>query len=405
MAWRIDEQVIRGEIDNRTRGKTTGRIWFVGRDKPVVLSLDGNPWRDLAGHVLSFSNPTPKPGLPDGLAEEQHGSVGDITASRKVKIPDVPIEEVMELCRQGRPFPWHWGNTLYLEWYGAHNGRVVIETAAFTLKLEGAPAWSMSEKDEIAQRCANAEAMTGFMGRLTAAVSGDEDVDTADADDADAPQSRAEAVADQEAARMDRLLDRVLARLEREPEADFETVLDEERERLRRERGEFEPETTPEESDDRWECIDETDALDDEAGESWKGEGRARHPLIERCTDLAVRMHHEVGRWLPQGASAEHPLAEVVSGVMIAGGKLAGALTSHDDAWPPEALFAGGVLVRLKKAREHLRDALSALDSADHENLATPAWRAFARHEIRAILTEVEGLIVEVRRVLSDGEE
>ena len=86
MAWRIDEQVVRGEIDNRTRGKTTGRIWFVGRAEPVTLTLDGNPWRDLAGHVLRFSNPAPKPGLPEGLADEQRGSVGDITASRGLEM-------------------------------------------------------------------------------------------------------------------------------------------------------------------------------------------------------------------------------------------------------------------------------------------------------------------------------
>ena len=28
MAWRIDRHVVRGEIDNRTRGRVTGLIWF-----------------------------------------------------------------------------------------------------------------------------------------------------------------------------------------------------------------------------------------------------------------------------------------------------------------------------------------------------------------------------------------
>ena len=35
MAWRIDEQVIRGEIDNRTPGKVRGQLWLVGRDEPI----------------------------------------------------------------------------------------------------------------------------------------------------------------------------------------------------------------------------------------------------------------------------------------------------------------------------------------------------------------------------------
>lgn len=399
MAWRIDEQVVRGEIDNRTRGKTTGRIWFLGREKPVTLTLDGNPWRDLAGHVLRFSNPTPKPGSLTNLADDQNGRVGDITASRKVKVPDLPTEELMECIRNGRTFPWHWGNTLHLEWYSAGNGRVVIESADFTLKLDGVAEWTMSEDEEIAQRCANAEALTAFMDRLTVAP-------PESAED-DSPQSSAEATADREAAQMDRLLDRVLARLEREPGADFEAILDEELERRRRERDE--PEPTSEETAERRSWAEELNASDSEAiadteSESWKGEERARHPLVTHGADLSVRLHREIRAWLPPGASGEHPLTEIVVGVQIAAGKLAGAL-SRPDEWPPEAIFAGDVLVRLKKAREHLRDALSALDSADHEQLATPEWRAFVRNEIRTLLSKVESLIVEVRRILSDGQD
>jgi len=42
MAWRIDEQVIRGEIDNRTKGRVTGRIWLIGREEPLEIDLIGN---------------------------------------------------------------------------------------------------------------------------------------------------------------------------------------------------------------------------------------------------------------------------------------------------------------------------------------------------------------------------
>ena len=62
MAWRIDGAVVRGELDNRVRGRVTGRIWFAGRAEPVVLELEGNCWRDLAGRRLEFTNPQPKPG-------------------------------------------------------------------------------------------------------------------------------------------------------------------------------------------------------------------------------------------------------------------------------------------------------------------------------------------------------
>ena len=34
MAWRVDEAVEHGLIDNTVEGHTTGKIWLVGRDEP-----------------------------------------------------------------------------------------------------------------------------------------------------------------------------------------------------------------------------------------------------------------------------------------------------------------------------------------------------------------------------------
>ena len=170
MAWRIDEQVVRGEIDNRTRGLVTGKIWLVGREEPVVLRLEGNPWRDLAGLVLKFSNPDPKDGELRGLMAEQIGVVGDITASRKVKVPECSMEELMGFYEAKKPFPWHWGNSLYLEWFSVRNGRVMIESSAYELTLDGEPTWKMSEEEEREQRVENGEAMVKAMERMVEAV-------------------------------------------------------------------------------------------------------------------------------------------------------------------------------------------------------------------------------------------
>jgi hypothetical protein len=405
MAWRIDEQVIRGEIDNRTPGKVLGRLWLAGRDEPIRLELEGNPWRDLAGHLLRFTNPAPKPGPPEGLAEEQIGVVGDITASRKVKVPDISMDELMECYRKKEPFPWHWGNSLYLEWFSQRNGRVVIETTDFTLELDDTAAWTMSEEDELEQRRANEAAMTGFMDRMLLAAGGAEEEE-----DEDEPQSKAEAEADAEAARMDTLLDRIQARMEREGHDDFERIMIEERERMRRERGEPEPVITPEQEAERAKWIEEMNAICEQAvsdaeAHKWKDEEPERHPLIDRTLDFAVRIHKEAREWLPEDCSGEHPLIELMNGLTTASAKLGGALGVVDeDKWPPDALFAGNVLVRLKKARGYLHDALSGLDSADQENLATPGWRAFVRKETQEILGEVEILIAEVREVLADEE-
>ncbi|MFC7336673.1 hypothetical protein ACFQY0_05760 [Haloferula chungangensis] len=400
MAWRIDEQVVRGEVDCRARGKVTGKIWFLGRKEPVVLDLDGYPGRDLAGHTLSFSNPNPKGELGEGFAALQAGAVGDMTASRKAKVPDIPMEEVAEYYRRKEPFPWHWGNTIYLEWYSELNGRVVIESAEFELEVSSEATWTMSEEDEAAQREESALAILNTLAEIPAG------------DDDDEAQSEAEAEADAEAARMDLLLDRVTARLEREGAENFEKVLKEERERMKRESGEPEEVVTPEMEEERRQWIEELNAAAEEAAseleaEKWKGDGerntRDRHPLVDRGLDLSVRLFKEVADWLPDDVQAEHPLLEIVNSASSASAKLGGAL-SEENEWPPDKLFAGNVLVRLKKARGYLRDALSGLDSADEGGLGTPEWRSEIRHELGEMLDAVNGLIREVREVLGEGD-
>ncbi len=57
MAFRIHDSVVRGEIDNRAKGVVRGRIWVEGRDEPMTLDLQGNAWPDLAGCLLTFTNP------------------------------------------------------------------------------------------------------------------------------------------------------------------------------------------------------------------------------------------------------------------------------------------------------------------------------------------------------------
>lgn len=58
MAWRIHEHVLRREIDNRARGRVTGRIWLAGVAEPLALELEGDCHPDLAGGVLTFRIPS-----------------------------------------------------------------------------------------------------------------------------------------------------------------------------------------------------------------------------------------------------------------------------------------------------------------------------------------------------------
>lgn len=407
MAWRIDEQLVRAEIDNRIRGEVTGTLWFLGRKRPVTLMLKGNAWRDLAGRRIRISNPSPKPGPLDGLADEQVGQIGDMTASRKVKVPDVPVEQIM---REKSSFTWHWDNCLYLEWFSEANGRVVIESVEHVVEVDGPPAWEMTEAEEQTQQEANQQAILGFMERLVEAADRQHDVDLQE--ERDQPTSTVEAEADAEDARQNLLMDRIMARMEREghDEDHFERIWEEERERLRRERGEPEPEPlTPEQEAERAAWIEEMNAAAEEALKEMEEEGWEEpedHPLVETCHELGIRLHHEVKdrHWIPDDASEEHPLYEIMHGVQFAGAKLAGALSMsmRGDPWPPEPIFAGNALVRLKKARRYLRDALSALDVADEERLADSEWRGRTRHEIRTILSHVDRLIDEVRATLEE---
>jgi hypothetical protein len=411
MAWRIDESVIRGEIDNRTRGRVTGRIWFEGVTAPVELDLAGNAWRDLAGRKLEFVNPVAvKPPLltstDAGFGLQQQGVIGDCTASRRVKVPEVSMGELMELYRQRKPFPWHWGNSLYLEWFSVVNGRVVIESASFLLTVSSDITWDMTPEEEVTQRKKNSEAMTGFMQQLGEAVAGDDSGAQFEATawNEGAPQSEAEAETMQRDS--ERLSDRIRARLRSEgPEADYAKIMEEELARRARERGE--KPLTPEDEAARARWIEEMNRAAAEAAAhpdpEIEEEIRQQHPLADRMFKLSLRLmkEPEARGWVPHDAVEEHPLIELGSSAMKVGAKLAGALNGRE--WPPTIDLCAGVMVRLKRAREFLEDTLRAGEACAEEGLAEERWLAAVRGELEQIARETEGLITDLRAKLERG--
>lgn len=137
MAWRLGEHVLRGEVDNRQRGRVTGRVWLMGVETPLSLDLRGDAHPDLAGCALRFINPRPTLWLGAPPARLQRGAVGDITAARKVRVFDVPLAEALATLRAGGAPPEHLANSLYLEWFSDANGRVVIESADYRLEILG----------------------------------------------------------------------------------------------------------------------------------------------------------------------------------------------------------------------------------------------------------------------------
>jgi hypothetical protein len=93
MAWRPYENLMDGELDNRTPGKVTGWMRFFRDGKNplrVTFDLVGDFHEDIRGTKIRLSNPEPSDHYQDrgtymdGFAPEQRGTVGDITAGRSL---------------------------------------------------------------------------------------------------------------------------------------------------------------------------------------------------------------------------------------------------------------------------------------------------------------------------------
>lgn len=403
MAWQIAAAVVRGEIDNRIRDRITGRIWLWGREDPVVLSLKGNARRDMAGRLLTFVNPQPLEMNLLSLAVHQIGVVGDVTASRKVKVPGLPPEGSGGCREAGESISGRWANALYLEWFSERNGRVVVEAVGFKVKFKGAVAWEMSAAEEIAERQANSRAVDMMMEGLNGVVLPEESV-SADTPEpqwsGDMPMTEEEAEAMQ--ARQDLLLDRVQARLDREGgDADYGQIMDEELERLRRERGEPESPMDWQRDRDWGEAVEQAAAEWEENFDSeWEARERYEHPLVRRAIDLAHALHDQADEsgWVPEDAQSEHPVAELMDSTMRIGPKLAGAL--NGDRWPPPLEVCATTLVRIKRARGYIDDALSATESCQQAKLIQPIYLGPLAVELIDLAYEIDQLITELRERL-----
>ena len=342
MAWRIADNIVRGEIDNRTPGLVQGKIWLAGIEVPLTLKLIGNGHKDLAGCKLTFSNPAPKvdPGLT--LKADQTGTVGDMTAARKVRVID---NLDYEAITDNQPFSEHMANLLYLEWFSDTNGRIVIESTDYEIEI-GEPAWRLSPEDESRQLEANAEAMQSFMDQITesfdpreeAAYNGD-------------PKDEFEwelflRASDRRSTKLGELLekynghpdrDRLIARGMGWKE--IEEMLD------------AQAESSEEEEEDEAPEFDEPDEE-----EIARAERPIRHPLVTRIIDRSV----ELSRLTEN--QRDDDINEMVDSYMVVGPKIAGALTIGDRDLAPDLNMSGLVVAKLKRAIGELSRALTAAE-------------------------------------------
>jgi hypothetical protein len=401
MAWRIEQAVIRGEIDNTVEGRTTGRIWLAGCNAPLQLALDGDCWRDLAGTRLLFENPTPKAGPETaGLAVDQSGVIGDMTASLKAKVPLVSDEEFETLCREQREIPFEWRNTLYLEWFSEFNGRVVIETSTFRLSIS-AHEWELDEDAEAAQKLANLNAMRDFMAlviqRSDAAEPGVE------------PSGELDEFAWEERLKeSDRLTDAYQEVLEKYMDDEdseskeafvmgWDGLLDALAERDEADQdGDFDDEDDEDDSLLGHPFDDETDADDDAFGEFGDDGGfpfdeTDSHPLQASAQALAG---HAMDL-LENDDGPGSPSYLLITNLLQVSGKLASALNGHGSGYHPETGF---VLAVLKRCLNWLNEALGACQEL-YEATTDPTKRAgFKQLQVAAF--QIRDGIVELRRNL-----
>lgn len=388
MAWRIDEAVIRGEIDNTVEGLTTGRIWLAGRDEPLELSLVGDCWRDLAGSQLRFENPSPVTGTDiAGLLPQQTGIVGDMTASRKNKVPTVGEDEFQRLYQNKAEIPFEWRNTLYLEWFSESNGRVVIETADYQLEVSPHE-WKMDEDDEEAQKLANLQAMRDFMAQIIRRREPSES-------DEKHPEELDEFEWEERLKESDRLTDAYQEVLEKYMEdADSERkeafvmgwdgLLDALADRDEAgDGGDFENEDDDGfdgDSDD-----DDDDGFPEMDDDFLRGD--KSHPLQARAQELALRAMDLVPGDKGPGTAAY----QLVSNLLQVSGKLAGALNDRGSGYEPET---GYVLAVLKRCLNWLNEAVACCQQLmaieeDPDQLAALAHLRSSAFEIRDGITEL----------------
>jgi hypothetical protein len=400
MAWRIDEAVTHGEIDNTVEGRTVGKIWLVGRSEPLVLNLEGDCWRDLAGTKLLFENPEPMSSDDaDSLDVNQTGVVGDMTASRKAKIPTVGENEFHAYYQEDKEIPYEWRNLLYLEWFSEINGRVVVESANYQLTISDHE-WDMDGDAEEAQKLANLNSMRDFMTQVIRRHPEAHDTEPSGEMDEFAWEERLK-----ESDRLTDAYQEVLEKYMEDSDSEqkeafvmgWDGLLDALAERDEAGGKDFSDEEEDLDLLELSSFSDEEDEEDDEEfgekdGTSFDEEDS--HPLQTRAQDLALRSMDLI----PQDEGPGTASYTLISSLLQVSGKLAGALNGRGSGYEPET---GYVLAVLKRCLGWLNEAVGAcqeLMNAEED----PDHRAALEH-LRSSAFEIRDEIIELRRELKQS--
>jgi len=397
MAFRIHDSVVRGEIDNRVKGIVRGKIWVEGRNDPVRLELKGNAHPDLAGCKLTFTNPLKRIRHKhlDTLQSLQQGVIGDLTASRKVRVFDIPAEEAYLMCKRGEKPPEHLANCLYLEWFSELNGRVVIESTDYQFEVS-APGWRLMPEEEQQRTEDAAKGMDWFMQKLTEAI---EELKREQKDpEAEWDEHDFEKFLKESDARTDKY---------RELQEKYGDSDDAE-EKIAKEMG-WLKELTPEEAEEENRRIEEMNRACEEAlnepppepdphreGIDWIRDkhGDIHHPLQHRCSESAVKYWKRIDK-LGLRKSEDDDLQGFIGEWLTTGAKLAGALGGiAEERGMMDAAFT---VACLKRALDHLHKSQAGLEAVVPKKILPEKMIVAARKELFEIREGILKLMDEFR--------
>jgi hypothetical protein len=397
VAWRIHDSVIRGEIDNRTKGIVRGKLWLDGLSQAVTLELEGNACSDLAGCLLRFKNPAktfPMPRKPQ-FNPLQRGKIGNLSASQKVRVFMIPDEEAFAMIDRGEKPPERLANALYLEWFSEGNGRVVIESAEFELTIS-APEWRLSAAEE-KQRATDAEAgWEMFSKQLNDALEkqkrGQKDPE------AEWNEHDYEKFLKESDARTDKYMEL------QEKYGDSEEA----EEKIAKEMG-WLKEQTPEEAEEESKRIEEMNRACEEAlneppaepephreGIDWIRDkhGHIHHPLQHRCSESAMKFWKQTDK-LGLENSYDDDLHNFIFEFQTTGAKLAGALSgiAEGRGFSDNAF----TVACLKRALDHLHKSQAGLEAVAPKKILPEQMVAEARRELFEIREGILKLMDEFR--------
>jgi hypothetical protein len=319
-----------------------------------------------------------------------------MTGSRKVRIPDVPFDAMMRLFRAGKPVPEHTSNALYLEWFSETNGRVVIESADFEVRVSP-PVWIMTDEQERAQIEANRRVLQSFLAQLLEPPpsAGDE------GDEADSRMNEFEweRFMKESDARTDRYIE-LLEKYEGHPEQE-KLVAREMGWTWLEEALEAEERGVLGEGRDEAEALAEVPPLEPNPateGVDWVRDehGHPQHPLTLRMVHLALSLWRHCEQRGLLGEQTDPDLLDMISHAQLTAAKLAGALNSLAYR---EEVEGGFVVASLKRALHVLHRSLGAADKvAGKAVLPAEEIQAFrnglfdARQDILQLMERYRGL-------------